>query len=96
MKPQQKNYYIFLGLVFGTLLGSALGFVMCNMTLCPVFGLFIGVGIGVVLEKKYNKKPLEGERDLLTDKLRILSLILGVLVLLMSLVFLVYFLKNQS
>ena len=94
MKPQKKNYYVNRAIVIGIPLGVPLGFLIGNIAVGPPLGMIIGGAIGLILERKYNKAPLAGVPTDMSKKLRIISILLGVTVLLMGLAFLYYLLKQ--
>jgi magnesium-transporting ATPase (P-type) len=90
MKPQKKNYYLSLGIAIGLPIGLLIGRALGNTSIGPAIGMAIGVAIGLTMEKKYNKEPLEGESKILLNKLTILSIVLGAVVLVLALIFVFY------
>lgn len=94
MKPQKKNYYVTMGMVIGIPLGIPLGLAIGNLTIGPPLGMMIGAVVGLILENKYNKVPLAGVVTALPKKLKIISVILGLVVLFMGLAFLFYLLDQ--
>lgn len=94
MKPKKKNYYLGLGIAIGLPIGIVFGIAIDNISVGPAIGMAFGVAIGLMMEKKYNKEPLEGDTQILPKNFTLLTLVLGAAVLLLGLAFLFYLLKN--
>ena len=58
-KQYKKGHFINIALAIGIPVGIPIGLALGNIALGPMLGVLIGLGIGVVLEKMYNKNPVE-------------------------------------
>ena len=58
-KQYKKGHFISIALTIGIPVGIPVGLALGNIALGPMLGVLIGLGIGVVLEKIYNRNPIE-------------------------------------
>jgi F0F1-type ATP synthase assembly protein I len=59
----KKKSNVGMGIVFGFIIGAALGFALDNFALWAGIGLSIGIVIGAIMDMNQNKKSSDEEED---------------------------------
>ncbi len=58
-----KGYYLGIGLAMGIPIGIPIGMALGNIAFGPAIGALIGLFIGLILEKRFNKEPLQLSKE---------------------------------
>lgn len=58
-----RGYYPGIGLAIGIPIGIPIGLALGNIAFGPAIGLLIGLIIGLLMEKKFNKEPLQLSKE---------------------------------
>ena len=59
----KKKSNVGMGIVFGFIIGAALGFALDNFALWAGIGLSLGIVIGAIMDMNQNKKSSDEEED---------------------------------
>jgi F0F1-type ATP synthase assembly protein I len=59
----KKKSNVGMGIVFGFILGAALGFALDNFALWAGIGMSLGIVIGAIMDMNQNKKSSDEEED---------------------------------
>jgi F0F1-type ATP synthase assembly protein I len=59
----KKKSNVGMGIVFGFIIGAALGFALDNFALWAGIGMSLGIVIGAIMDMNQNKKSSDEEED---------------------------------
>ena len=88
-KQYTRGHFIGIGIAIGLPMGIPLGLAVRNIALGPLIGVIIGLMAGFVMEKMYNKNPIEltKEEKARRKKMSLIGIAMGIVVFVVAVAF---------